>query len=116
MVLGNDESIGKQHSGKTHKGNRPLRAILTPLAYNAVQTKGTYLSALYQRLATRRGKKRASIAVVHSITKRAFYMLFRRKPYRGSRASSFDKQQRHFTVDRLTRRIEHLGYRMSLNR
>jgi len=61
VAPGNDESAGKQRSGKTRKGNRPLRAILTQLAHAAVHTKDTYLSALYQRLAARRGKKRAII-------------------------------------------------------
>jgi transposase len=49
VAPGNDESAGKQRSGKTWKGNRPLRAILTQLAHAAVRTKGTYLSAFYQR-------------------------------------------------------------------
>jgi transposase len=57
VAPGNDESAGKQRSGKTRKGNRPLQAILTQLAHAAVRTKGTYVSALYQRLAARRGKK-----------------------------------------------------------
>ena len=51
-------------SGKTRKGHRSLRAILTQLAHAAVCTKGTYLSALYQRLAARRGKQRAIIASI----------------------------------------------------
>ena len=67
MTPGNDERAGKQRSGKTRKGSRPLRAILTQLAHAAVPTKGTYLSALYRRLAARRGKKRAIIAVAHAI-------------------------------------------------
>src|SRR5262245_24554062 len=67
VAPGNDESAGKTRSGKTRKGNRPLRAILTQLAHAAVRTKGTYLSALYLRLAARRGKNRAIVAVAHAI-------------------------------------------------
>ena len=59
VAPGNDESTGKQRSGKTRKGNRTLRTGLTQIAHAAVRTKGTYLSALYQRLAARRGKQRA---------------------------------------------------------
>src|SRR5207249_7419602 len=77
VAPGNDERAGKQRSGKTRKGNRPLRAILTQLAHAAVRTKDTYLSALYQRLAVRRGKKRAIIAVAHSIMRSVFHMLSR---------------------------------------
>jgi transposase len=114
VAPGNDASAGKQRSGKTRKGNRPLRAILTQLAHAAVRTKGTYLSALYQRLAARRGKQRAIIAVAHSIMKRIFYMLSRNVPYHELGANYFDERRRHSTVDRLARRIEHLGYRVHL--
>ena len=114
VAPGNDESAGKQRSGKTRKGNRPLRAILTQLAHAAVRTKGTYLSALYHRLATRRGKNRAIIAVAHAIMRSAFYMLSRQEPYRELGANYFDERRRHYTVDRLARRIEHLGYRVHL--
>ena len=91
-----------------------LRAILTQLAPTATRTKGTYLSALYQRLAARRGKQRAIIAVAHSIMKSIFYMLSRNAPYHELGAHYFDERQRHSTVDRLARRIEHLGYRVHL--
>jgi transposase len=114
VAPGNDESAGKQRSGKTRKGNRPLRAILTQLAHAAVHTKGTYLSELYQRLAARRGKKRAIIAVAHAIMVSAFHMLSRQEPYRELGAHYFDERRRQFTIDRLTRRIAHLGYRVHL--
>src|SRR2546423_6035733 len=83
VAPGNDESAGKQRSGKTRKGNRPLRAILTQLAHAAVWTKGTYLSALYQRLAARRGKNRAIVAVAHPIHCRAFHVLSVPEPHRA---------------------------------
>jgi len=114
VAPGNDESAGKQRSAKTRKGNRPLRAILTQLAHAAVRTRGTYLSALYQRLAARRGKQRAIIAVAHSMMRSVFHMLSRNEAYRELGANYFDEQRRHYTVDRLARRIEHLGYRVSL--
>src|SRR5215475_391330 len=114
VAPGNDASAGKHRSGKTRKGHRPLRAILTPLAHAAVRTKGTYLSALYQRLAARRGKKRAIVAVAHAIMRSVFYMLSRQEPYHELGANYFDERRRHDTVDRLARRIEHLGYRVHL--
>jgi transposase len=114
VAPGNDESAGKQRSGKTRKGNRPLRAILTQLAHAAVHTKGTYLAALYQRLAARRGKKRAIIAVAHAIMVSVFHMLSRQEPYHELGGHYFDERRRQFTVDRLTRRIERLGYRVHL--
>jgi transposase len=114
VAPGNDESAGKQRSGKTRKGNRVLRTALTQLAHAAARTKGTYLSALYQRLAARRGKKRAIIAVAHSMVVSAFHMLSRHEAYQELGSNYFDEQRRHQLVHRLTRRLEHLGYRISL--
>jgi transposase len=110
----NDESAGKRRSGKTRQGNRALRTGLTQMAYAAARSKGSYLAALYQRLAARRSKKRATVAVAHSIVVSAFYMLFRHEPYHELGANYFDDQRRHQLMDRLARRLEHLGYRVSL--
>ena len=104
----------EEPAGKTRKGNQVLRAGLTQLAPGAVRTTGTYLSALYRSLATRRGKRRAVLAVAHSIMVSVFHMLTRHEPCRELGATSFDERRRHYTVDRLLSRIEHLGYRVHL--
>lgn len=114
VAPGNDERAGKQRAGKTRQGNGPLRAGLTQLAHAAARTKGTYLSALSYRLAARRGKKRAMMAVAHSIVVSVFPMLSRNQPYRALGANYFDEHQRQHVVDRLTRRIERLGYHVHL--
>jgi transposase len=114
VAPGNDESAGKQRSGKTRQGNRTLRTGLTQLAHAAARTKGTYLSALYQRLATRRGRKRAIMAVAHAIVVSAFHMLSRHEPYHELGANYFDAQRRDHLVDHLTRRIQRLGYHLHL--
>jgi transposase len=114
VAPGNNESAGKQRSGKTRQGNHTLRAGLTQLAHAAVHTKDTYLSALYRRLAARRGKKRAIRAVAHAIMVSAFYMLVRNESYRELGGNYFDERQRHYTVDRLASRLERLGYRVHL--
>jgi hypothetical protein len=114
VAPGNDARAGKHRSGKTRQGHRPLRAILTQRAHAAVRTKDTSLSAFYQRLAVRRGKKRAIIAVAHSIMRSVFHMLSRHEVSRDLGANSCDERRRQFTVDRLTRRIEHLGYHVHL--
>ena len=114
VAPGNHESAGIQHSGKTRKGNRALRTGLVQMAHAAAHTKDTYLSALYHRLAARRGKKRAIIAVAHSLVRSAFYMLVRHEPYHELGSNYFDQHRREHLVDRLTRRIERLGYRVAL--
>jgi transposase len=114
VAPGHDASAGTQRAGKTRKGNRALRTGLTPLAHAAALTQGTYVSALYHRLAARRGKKRAIMAVAHSIVVSAFQRLSRNEPYRELGATYFDDHQRAHLVDRLTRRLEHLGSRVRL--
>ncbi len=60
MRPGNDESAGKRRSGKTRKGSKWLRGVLTEAAHAASRSKGTYLSAQYARLRGRRGPKKAA--------------------------------------------------------
>jgi transposase len=114
VAPGHDESAGKQRSGKTRRGNRTLRTGLTQLAHAAARTQGTSLAALYQRLATRRGRQRAIMAVAHAIVVSAFHMLSRHEPYHELGANYFDEQRRHALVNPLTRRIERLGYQVQL--
>jgi transposase len=114
VAPGNDASAGKQRAGTTRKGNRVWRAGLTQWAHAAVRTKETYLSAFYHRIAARRGKKRAIMAVAHSIVVSAFHMLTRNEPYRALGATYFDEKRREHTVDRLAQRIERLGYEVHL--
>src|SRR5206468_2197002 len=66
LCPGNNESAGKHRPGHTRKGNKWLGAALVESAYAASRTKNTYLAAQYWRLAGRRGKKRAAVAVGHS--------------------------------------------------
>jgi transposase len=80
VAPGNEESAGQRRSGKTRKGSRVLRAALTQLAHAAARAKGTYLSALSQPLARRRGKKRAIVAVAHAMVVSAFHRLSRNEP------------------------------------
>jgi transposase len=114
VAPGNHESAGKRTSGKTRKGNRSLRTVLVQAAHAAARTRSTYLSAQYRRLATRRGHKRAILAVAHSMLVMAYYMIQRQEPYREAGADFFDRLQPEDTARRLVKRLEHLGYHVSL--
>jgi len=114
VAPGNNESAGKRRSGKTRKGNRVLRSVLVQAAWAAVRTKGTYLAALYHRLAGRRGKKRAIVAVAHAILVIAYHIIQRKEPYQELGGDYFDKQNPEATAKRLVKRIEKLGYRVTL--
>jgi len=75
MSPGNNESAGKKKSGRTTRGNKQVKAVLTEIAWAATRTKNTFYHARYHKLAARRGKKRALIAVGHSILKSVYHIL-----------------------------------------
>lgn len=114
LAPGNNESAGKHYSGRTKKGNPALRRLLIQAAWAAARTKGTYLSALYHRLVPRRGKKRAIVAVAHSILTSAYHMASRRETYQELGANYFDERKKDAVVARLSRRLQKLGYAVSL--
>jgi transposase len=114
MCPGNHESGGKRLSGKTRKGSRWLRQILVEIAHGASKTKNTYLAAQYRRIAARRGKKRALIAVGHTILTIAYMILTRKQPYQDLGAAYFDQREQHRVERRLVQRLERLGYEVSL--
>lgn len=114
VAPGNNESAGKKRSGRTRKGNKPLGVALNQAANAASHTKNTYLSAQYHRLAGRRGKKRAVVAVAHSILIISYFILQRHVPYFELGSDYFDKRRPETTVKRLVSRLEHLGYQVSL--
>jgi transposase len=114
MCPGNKESGGKRLSGKTRKGNPWLRQVLIEVAHAASKTKDTYLSAQYRRLATRRGKQRALVALGHSILVMVYHILSRRRPYRELGPLYFDILDRQRVQQRLVQRLERLGYTVNL--
>ncbi len=113
LAPGNDESAGKRLAGKTRKGNQTLRAGLMQSAHVAARSR-TYLAAQYRRLATRRGKKRATMAVAHSILVIAYHIIQRQEPYRELGVQYFDQQRPEATAKRLVKRLETLGYQVSV--
>jgi transposase len=114
LCPGNKESGGKRLSGKTRKGNPWLRQVLIEVAHAASKTKDTYLSAQYRRLASRRGKQRALVALGHSILVMVYHILSRRRPYRELGSLYFDILDRQRVQQRLVQRLERLGYTVNL--
>jgi transposase len=114
MCPGNRQSAGKQLSGKTRKGDRWLRQALIEAAHGAMRTKETYLSAQGRRLGVRRGKRRAVVAVGHSILLIVYHVLKRRQPYQDRGRNYFDERDRNLVARQSVRRLEQLGYTVTL--
>jgi len=111
---GNRRSAGKQLSGATTKGNTQLKTILCEIAASIARSPGTYLHALYHRIARRRGKPRAMLAVAHRLLVSIYYMLRDQVPYQDLGPDYFD----HLQAQRLERhyvgRLEALGFQVRL--
>jgi transposase len=111
---GNNESAGKRKSGRTGKGNPWLKSALVEAAKSAGRTKDTYLSTQRRRLAARRGKNRASMALAHTILNSIYYMLRDNTTYQELGGNYFDERDRQRTIKSSVRRIERLGYKVTL--
>jgi transposase len=114
LAPGNNESAGKRYSGKTRPGNATLCRTLVLAANAAARSKNSYLAAQYNRLAARRGKKRAIVALAHSMLVAVYHILSRREPYRDLGGNYFDERKRESVTNRLVRRLEKLGYDVAL--
>jgi transposase len=114
VAPGNHESAGKRKSGRMRQGNKSLKTALTQAAQAAARTKDTYLAAQAQHLTGRRGKKRAIMAVAHSILVIAYHLIQRQEPYRELGGNYFDELRPEATTKRLVKRLERLGYQVSL--
>jgi hypothetical protein len=106
---GNNESGGKRKSGKTRKGSPWLRRALCEGAWAASRTKNTYLAAQYRRLAAKRGQKRASIAVAHSILVIAYHLLRNGTKYNELGGDYFDRMRADGLKRYYVKRLEQLG-------
>lgn len=111
---GHDESAGKRHSGRTRRGNRWLRHTLVEASHGASFKKDSYLRAQYHRLARRRGRKRALVAVGHSLLVIAYHVLRAQRPYHELGAAYFDQRDRDHVQRTLVKRLERLGYSVTL--
>jgi transposase len=112
---GNKQSGGKRLSGATTHGSPWLRAILGEVAWSLAHTSNTYLAAHYHRLARRCGKRKAIVAVSHSLLVIVYHMLRDQRPYQDLGADYFDRLdvqrlQRHYV-----RRLAQLGYAVTLS-
>jgi transposase len=114
MCSGNRESAGKRKSGRTTKGNRWLRGTLVQVAWAASHTKDTYLSAYYRRLAGRRGRKRALVALGHTILVIVYHLVKLETTYRELGADYFDRLNSERLKRNLVRRLEGLGLDVTL--
>jgi transposase len=114
VAPGNFQSGGKRLSGKTLHGNKALKTLLVEIANAASRQKGTYCQALYHRLAGRRVRKRALVAVAHSLLNAFYHMILHGVPYQDLGADYFDRINKTKLVNGLRKRLTNLGYEVTI--
>ena len=114
LCPGQEESAGKRLSGRTRQGNVWLRRALTQAAWGASMKKGSYFKAFYHRLAARKGKKRAIVAVAHALLVTGYMLLWTGKAFEDLGSEYFEQLDRERLTKRLVKRLEKLGHQVSL--
>jgi len=114
MCPGSNESAGKRRNSRTRKGNQTLRGTLTQAGWAAGRSKATYLGATYRRIAARRGRKRASIAVGRSILEIAYFVLRDGVEYQELGVNYYDERKKDAVIRHAVKRLERLGYKVAI--
>ncbi len=117
MCPGNNESAGKSRGGKRRPGNMALRRALIEAAKAAARTKKherTYLRAQYRRLVVRLGKKKAAVAVGHTILRIVYHVLSTKEPYREHILTDLDDRRRARVQHRALDQLQALGFEVTI--
>lgn len=109
-----DESAGKRRSTRLRKGAPWLKTVLVQAAWAAARKKDGYLKAQFLRLRSRRGPKKAIVAVAASLLTAVYYILRDETTYRDLGGDYFDRLDKQRALNSLLRRIRHLGYEVEL--
>lgn len=111
---GNNQSAGRRGSSKPTGGNPWLKGVLGEVACSISRTPGSYLHAQFQRIARRRGRHKALVAVAHSVLRIIYYMLRNRQPYKDLGPNYFDRLDATRVERYHVRRLEQLGFTVAL--
>lgn len=115
LAPGHHESAGKRKSGRTRHGNRWLKTAFVQAAWSAQRANGTYLQAHFRRICSRRGAKKAAVAVAHSLFVRCFLIATRGTTYLEPGGAYFDDRQKNAVTKRMVKRLNDMGYDVTLN-
>jgi len=111
---GNNESAGKRKSGKSRKGNKILKSTLAQSAQTAAKNKSSFFHAQHQRISVKRGKKRATIAVAHSILVSIYHMLKDGKEFVDLGSDYYNQFNTEKKANSYVKKLESLGYKVDI--
>ena len=107
---GNNESAGKRRSGRTTKGNKLLKTTMIQCAHSAVMVKSSYFCAQFQRISARRGKKRAYVAIAHSMLIAVYHMLKNGQVFSDLGADYYNQFNKERKINACLRKLQSLGW------
>jgi len=110
LCPGNNESAGKRRSGKTTKGNKLLKTTLIVCAHSAVKVKSSYFYAQFQRISARRGKKRAYVAVAHSMLIAIYHILKDNIPFVDLGSEYYNQFNKERKINVYLKKLKALGW------
>ncbi len=110
LCPGNNESANKRRTGKTRKGNTLLRTTLISCAHSAVKTKKSYFYAQFKRISAHRGKKRAYVAVAHSMLVAIYHILKDGVPFRDLGSDYYNQFNRERKINSHLKKLKELGW------
>lgn len=113
LCPGNNESAGKRKSGKTSVQKHPFKTIMVEVAWAAVRTKGCYYKDKYYRLRSRRGAKKAIIAIAHRIAKAIFYVIKHGEVYRELGEDYLKQKRQHKKLKSLKQQASAMGLQLT---
>jgi transposase len=118
LCPGNNSSAGKRKSGRIRKANVWLKAALTQAAWGASRTRRSYYSAQHRRLTTRRGVKRATIAVAHSLLATTYSLLSKNKAFADLGGGYFESHRPDPTrqAEHMLKKLQRMGYKVTVER
>ena len=107
---GNNESAGKRRSGRTTKGNKLLKTTMIQCSHSAVMVESTYICAQFQRISARRGKKRAYVAIAHSMLIAVYHMLKNGQVFSDLGADYYNQFNKERKINACLRKLQSLGW------
>ena len=110
LCPGNNQSAGKRRSGKTRKGNSVLRTTLIICAHAAVKNKGSYFNAQYSRICTHRGKKKAYLAVAHSMLIAIYHVLKEKVSFQDLGSDYYNQFNKERKINAYLKKLKMLGW------
>jgi transposase len=115
LCPGMNESAGKQLSSRIRPGAPWLKSTLVQAAWPAVRTKCSYLRAQFHRLKSRRGPKKAIVAVAASMLTAVYYILKNHVPYRDLGLDHYDRIDKTKAASQLVKKLKNLGFDVALS-